>query len=266
MDETQILHAGRAVLESVADRLAALLETLPSASTPVSARWTVRDAAAHLICSASLYAELAVGAGAPYPQFSPSAVGEANAARIADIADTDPRTLAKGLTTAVAEFLDATAARRGDTTVCWHGDITLTLAELTGLLVGEQLVHGYDIAAATGIPWSISVDDAALAFVGYRAVLLRTVDPDGARGHTATYRVDLGVAGRLTVRFTDGVVALVPAYRGPVDCEITADPVAMLLVATGRLPQAGAITLGLLWAGGPRPELALGYGRLFRTF
>ncbi len=121
--------------------------------------------------------------------------------------------------------------------MCWHGGITLTLAELTGLLVGEQLMHGYDIAAATGIPWSISVDDAALAFVGYRAVLLRTVDPDGAHGHTATYRVDLGVAGRLTVRFTDGVVALVPAYRGPVDCEITADPVAMLLVATGRLPR-----------------------------
>jgi hypothetical protein len=50
---------------------------------------------------------------------------------------------------------------------------------------------------------------------------------------------------------------------GPVDCTITADPVAFLLVGSGRLSQWDAIALGLLEAGGDRPELALGFTDLF---
>lgn len=86
-----------------------------------------------------------------------------------------------------------------------------------------------------------SVAKANAAFVGHSAVLLRTVDPGGACGHTATYRVDLGLAGRFTVRFADGDVC--PRARTP---------------RAGRLRNHGR----------PRRDaaLALGYGRLFRTF
>jgi hypothetical protein len=54
-----------------------------------------------------------------------------------------------------------------------------------------------------------------------------------------------------------------PAGSSPVDCTISADPVAYLLVASGRLTPTAAIALGLLSAGGPRPELAGDFGRLF---
>jgi hypothetical protein len=40
----------------------------------------------------------------------------------------------------------------------------------------------------------------------------------------------------------------------------------MLLVSSGRLSQWAAIALGLLRAGGRRPDLALGFGRLIYMF
>jgi hypothetical protein len=45
---------------------------------------------------------------------------------------------------------------------------------------------------------------------------------------------------------------------------ISADPVAFLLVMSGRLGQWAAIALGLMSASGDRPELALGMTGLFR--
>jgi len=59
------------------------------------------------------------------------------------------------------------------------------------------------------------------------------------------------------------VFHLDPADTGPVDCTIAADPVAFLLVVTGRLPAAAAIALGLWRLAGHRPELALGFTDLF---
>ena len=141
MDDTQILHAGRTTVEALADRLTSVLEALPTASAPVSPKWSVRDAAAHLLGVARLYAELATGVGSPYPEFTPDVLSEENAARLAGIADTDPRALARGITAAVDQFLDATTGRLGEAPVRWHADIPLRLAQHTGILVGEYLLR-----------------------------------------------------------------------------------------------------------------------------
>jgi len=49
-----------------------------------------------------------------------------------------------------------------------------------------------------------------------------------------------------------------PAGAVRPDCRVTTNPVALLLVVTGRLPAAASIALGLLRLAGHRPELALG--------
>ena len=46
-------------------------------------------------------------------------------------------------------------------------------------------------------------------------------------------------------------------------CTIRADPVAFLLVSSGRVSQWVAIALGLLQVGGDRPDLALRFNDLF---
>ncbi|MGH9035636.1 MAG: maleylpyruvate isomerase family mycothiol-dependent enzyme, partial [Acidimicrobiia bacterium] len=64
-------------------------------------------------------------------------------------------------------------------------------------------------------------------------------------------------------RFIDGLYRVEPADSGPVDGTISADPVAFLLVGSGRLNPVAAVALGLLSTGGEHPELALGFNQLF---
>jgi len=265
MDDTEILHAARGTVEQLGDRLADLLAGRPGVAEPVGPAWTVREATAHLIGITGLYTELAAGATSPIPALTPIAVAEYNAARLADMTESDPRALAKALAAAVAGFMDATGGRPAGTTVRWHGGIRLDLARLTGILVAEFVLHGFDITAAVEVPWPVSPEHAALALFGRGAVLDRVVDPVAGRGHTATYVVDLGAAGRLGVRFADGALTVGEPDEAP-DCEITVDPVTMLLVTSGRLSPWTAVALGLLRGGGRRPDLAPGFSRLLHIF
>lgn len=265
MSVTEILPRACAAVESLAERLAAVLCDLPSAAAPVSAAWTGRDAAAHLVSVGTLYAGLACGVSSPIQELTSAAVREFNAIRLADIAETEPGELAKGVAAAAAEFVHAVSGRPGTAPVRWHGGIPLQLAQLAGVLVGEFVLHGYDIAVAVDAAWPISPDHVALASSPARALLPFLVDPAASRGHTATYRVDLGPSGRSSVRFLDGVVSGA-GDEVPVDCEISADPVAFFLLRRGRLDRAAAIALGLLRYGGARPDLGAGYLRLFRSF
>ncbi|HEY7814632.1 MAG TPA: maleylpyruvate isomerase N-terminal domain-containing protein [Nakamurella sp.] len=265
MDTTEILHGARMTVEGLADRLAEILAAQADAAGKVSSEWTVRDAAAHLVGTTGLYAELVSGGASPIPELTPSAVAEYNAARLADIGETDSRLLSKALTVSVGQFLDATSGRPADTPINWHGGIRIDLAQLTGILVAEYVLHGYDIAAATGIAWPILPEHAALGLFGRGAVFPSVADPTTSRGHTAAYLLDLGVAGRLTVRFADGVLT-VGTGDEPADCEIATDPVTMLMVSSGRLSPYMAIALGSYRAGGRRPHLAPGFTRLIYTF
>lgn len=51
---------------------------------------------------------------------------------------------------AVDGFLGGTADRSGEQAVSWHGGTTLDLAEVTGMMLGEFVLHGFDIATALG--------------------------------------------------------------------------------------------------------------------
>lgn len=98
---------------------------------------------------------------------------------------------------------------------------------------------------------------------GYAPCYEPNVNPETTRGLNVAYALDLRGVARVVVRFVDGRYSLDPADGGPVDCVISADPVAWLLVGSGRLDQWAAIALGLIEAGGERPELAAGFGDLF---
>ena len=89
------------------------------------------------------------------------------------------------------------------------------------------------------------------------------LNPTTTHGLTAAYGVELRRGSSFAVRFVDGRYGLEPSGSAPVDCTISADPVAYLLVAAGRMSQWEAIALGLIAAEGPKPELALGFVDLF---
>ena len=95
MDTTEILHGARATVEGLADQLAEILVAKADATSNVSSEWTVRDATAHLVGTTGLYAELVSGGESPILELTPAAVAEYNAARLADIGETEPGMLAK---------------------------------------------------------------------------------------------------------------------------------------------------------------------------
>ncbi len=266
MDTIDLLDPTRNTLSGVAGNLADLLRSLPSTDVPIpGAEWTVREAGAHLIFMADVYTEIAAGTPGPIDDFSVDTVARRNAERNADNPETDPGKLADLVQQSVNRFVAGTAGRSGAELVRYveFSSQDVGLAQLAGILLGEFVVHGFDLAAAVGVPWPIPADVALLVLAGYAPVFGLVTNPATTPGHTTAYGVSLRGGPGFIARFIDGVYSLEPSGSAPVDCEIDVEPVAFLLVATGRLSPWHAIALGLLGAGGEHPERALTFLTLF---
>jgi uncharacterized protein (TIGR03083 family) len=270
MQTTTILAEAGLALETVAGRIADLLSSLSDARAPISgSEWTVREAAAHLANYSAIYSEIANGA--PSPIQGPAGDGALfrdtlrvnSAQRLADFPETDPAKLARLVLDAAGRLIDTTSGRPDDQPVSFHCGFPLTVAGLVCTSLSEHLVHGYDMAIAVGAPLPIDRTHAGLGLYGLAPLFALCVNPETTKDLNVAYEVDLRGMGRSVIRFVDGKYRLEPADSGPVDCVISADPVAYLLVGTRRLTQWSAIALGLLSASGPSSELALRFGDLF---
>jgi hypothetical protein len=151
--------------------------------------------------------------------------------------------------------LEQTAGRDGDDELMWHGQ-RVALANMLGIGLAEYLLHGRDIAKALKRPWTIRADDARLTLAAALPLLPLLVNPATTAGVRARY--DLRVRGgtRLAVTINDGALA-VSADGQPADCHVSADPVALLLVAYGRRSQWVPILTGRLFAWGRKPWLGV---------
>jgi len=270
MQTATILAEAGLALDTVAGRVADLLSSLPDARAAIpGSEWTVREAAAHLAGYSAIYAEIANGA--PSPIQAPPDDGAMfrevlrvnSAQRLVDLPETDPVRLAQLVVDAAGRLIDTTSGRPDEQPVSFHCGFPLTVAGLVCTSLSEHLLHGYDIASAARVPWPIDPAHAALALHGLAPLFALCVDPQTTRGLTVAYEVELRGVGRSVIRFVDGEYRLESADLGPVDCVISADPIAYLLVGAGRLSRWSAISLGLLSASGSRPELALRFGDLF---
>ena len=265
MDSTEQLGRTRDALACATERVAPLIASIPDplALAPDSP-WTVRDFAAHLVVCGSVFTDMAQGVPSPIQSREPAYFNAEVARRNADIAETDPRKLSRLFGDGMEGFLDAAGDSPGDAPVVFHCGDPLTLAGISGVLLGEVVLHGYDIATAIGRPWPPDLTATQLVLAAYAPALGFIVDPEASRGHSAGYRIELRGLGEMTVRFTDGVFGLEEAGAAPVDATICADPVAFLMVVAGRLSRYQAFALGQLSVGGDHPGLAIGFWDLFR--
>lgn len=265
MDTNMILSQARVALEATGGRTAAMLRALPDLESPLlnCSSWTVRDAAVHLVNYAGIFTDIAQGVPSPVLDVTREKLAAENDRRIADIPQTKPAVLADLLVESVDGFLEATAAVHGDQPVAFHAGINFDVAALASIALAEQTLHGYDIAQAIGAPWAIEPDCADLVLYGYGFCYGHMVNPKTTQGLTAAFGIEIRGGAAFTVRFTDGVFSVEPAGSTPIDCTISADPAAFLLVGSGRLAQWPAIAMRLLSLGGPKPELALRFIDLF---
>jgi uncharacterized protein (TIGR03083 family) len=263
MEPGEILAAARGGFTVTAERYARLVENLADTSIPIpDSEWTVRDAAIHLAGANHRVAALANG--------EPSTVATADkqflAARarklIAENPETDGKKLADQIRDGVGPLMTVIARVPAEQPIAYHAGLRPNLAELMSIYLGEYLVHGYDIATAVGAPWPIDPGYAALALRGYRASYPAIFNPAAATELEATYQLDTAGTNPFFVRIAGGVYEE-PATPGSIDCVISADPVAALLVMSGRLSQWAAIALGRLTFSGDRPEIGPRFTDLF---
>ncbi|MGZ8743020.1 MAG: maleylpyruvate isomerase N-terminal domain-containing protein [Nocardioides sp.] len=255
-------------LRDAAERYAALLGRVPDAHAAVpGSEWTVHQVATHVLAALSDYTDSFTGVR-PLLETDPSAgptnaqIRGANAQRMQDIAADDLRSLGDGALAAVQRFLDGTEGRSGDEPYDWYGKAESTLGAMTGLLVGELLLHGRDIAVGLGEPWPIGHPEALSALAGAFALLPAYVDTEAARGVRTAYEINLRGGPTMYVTFDDAAATVGDSPVRRVDCRVNADPVAMLLVSYGRTSAVCAALSGRIVAWSRRPWTALAFPKL----
>lgn len=263
----------RMALLSAARRTAELVGSLPDADLPVDGlEWTVGEVGAHLAISLLSFVDAAQGRFnrvAPYipdvENLSDRLSGFTAATLLAQ-PERDPKTLAHLIRERVETFLALTADRSADESLCtpWYGaGVSLDLATATCLLLGEQLVHGYDLAKTVGRHWPIEPADACLVLRAGTSMLPLAVNPATARELQASFEVRIRRGPRFLIDVHNGTAEVQPFGSHPVDCRISAEPVAFVLIMYGRISRWRAIIRGKLLAWGRKPWLALKLDSIF---
>ncbi|WP_171169543.1 maleylpyruvate isomerase N-terminal domain-containing protein [Streptomyces sp. I05A-00742] len=268
----------RAALSAVVKRLVRLLRGVPDleagSGVPV---WTVGDVGTHLAAVYLAYGSASGGESMEWDGVLPPGDGPlkervavVNAASIDLFGRGERARLGDVLTERAESFLRLTDGLAPDTPVAapWLGpQLTLPLAAATGMVLGESLVHGLDIARGAGLPWPIGPDEARLV-IGQSMPVMMPLALDTAKARGVGIAFDLAVKGgpRLAVVIDNGTATVTrDAPPRLYDCRITATPAAFLLVSFRRTPIWKAIARGGLRAGGRRPWLAGRLGELIAT-
>ena len=241
-------------LRAAAGRVAALLDGADGSRRIPGSEWTVAEAASHLVVGTRQYLDMV--RGVPSPVKDMSEVPGLNAELLADNPERDLAVLRTEMLAAVDELI--AAASQSTTPVTWHGGVHYEVDNHLALVLGEYVVHGYDIAQALGKPWPIDPADARRVLIGAIPALPLAVDADAARGLTGVIEIRIRGGETRTVAWENGSVSVESGPGTPkADCIVSVDPVAFLLSSYGRGSKWKPILTGKVVAYGRKPLLAL---------
>ncbi|MDG4793953.1 maleylpyruvate isomerase family mycothiol-dependent enzyme [Micromonospora sp. WMMD1082] len=248
-------------------------------ATMCTAHWSVADTLAHVASLAWYYVGLVDREHPPLPvpgfddylrEVTVDTVADMNDVLLTHLAERRPEPLLDRLCADVDRVLAACAGRAPDETVRWVGDARVPLAGLYAHLVNELLIHGYDVARATGRPWSLPGREAALYLELFMVGVVRhgygrLVD-GGAPPSERRIVVEFRSAYTEPVRFQllRGRVSFPDPSVRP-DVRIDYDPGTLNLVMFGRVSKVRAVLTGGMRVGGRRPWLLPAFLRKFRN-
>jgi hypothetical protein len=132
----------------------------------------------------------------------------------------------------------------------FHGGERVRADVALGLLLGELVVHGWDVARALRRPWPIDPADVAMIFEALGPVLPGWVRPERIRGVTARFEIRLRGQDSHVWEFRDGRLHVDPVSHGRMDVCISAEPARFLLACYRREPQWKYIATGQILAWG----------------
>lgn len=259
----------RLALADAAKRTAELIGLVDDMDLPVpGSEWSVGGTASHLIFVLRAFTDSADGDDKTWQQVEGTIATTTGAAeRVAAInrllipaePSRSPAAAGVAITEGVEAFLASTIALSPHHVVPtpWYGtNESLTVAEATCLLLGEQAIHGYDIAKAARRKWPITRTDACLILEAVHAMMPKMADPDALKSVSATYRLHLGGTSGFIVQCTNGAIHVEPPVSKRIDCHVAADPVAFVLLGYGRVSQWQVIARAKMITWGRKPWLA----------
>lgn len=229
--------------------------------------WTLADTAAHVLLAVRYDLGTLTGKRPTYEIEDGDVWASGtkhNAALLRAEPERDPARLADGIDAVVDEFIKETRRRNPHDPAPVAGCNAMTVANLVGIILGEMIVHAYDIAGTIGRKVNIDPGAARLAVYATTPMLPLAVNKQTTR--SLDVRVEMRIRGgrSFVIHLENGTArSETPGPRA--DVYISADPVACLLVGYGRRGPWSQALRGRMLAWGRRPAIALKLPTFFRN-
>jgi len=257
-----------ALREAVA-RSADLWRSIDTPDTPAPGLvWTAAETAAHVVGDLRDYTQALTRHTNGYmthanpPTESPSRLSaKVNARHLDEIPERNLHRLADMLETAADTYMAAAASADPCAEIATPNGLVIGPPTMAALLLGEQVIHGLDIARAANLPWPISTSDASLIIPGVLAVAPQYLRRNRAADAHVSFELRIRGVACYRMAVNDGT-AVVTAAGQRADCVINADPVAFLLLGYGRISQWAPVLRGQLRPGGRKPWRASRFATL----
>jgi hypothetical protein len=180
-------------------------------------------------------------------------VDSSNAKGLADSPERDPGRLADRLVVGERALVQHARAVGDDPPAHPFEGVEVPMSTVLGIELGELLVHGFDIARAAGLPWTIDRRDALLTLRAYLPLFPFTLDPVRAVGVHLDLEMRIRGMAPIVVHVADGTLTVASPAGGRVHAHLWADPVAYLLLMWARVPVWRPLLSGQLLIWGRQP-------------
>jgi hypothetical protein len=227
--------------------------------------WSAGEVAAHLVADLREHtARLAGGGMVVRDGANPTVRGaEANRRQLAADPERRPAVLAAAVEAAAADFAAAIVSVPAYEPIETANAVPMDPPTLAAILLGEQLVHGLDLARSANRPWPIARADALLVLPALMTLAPAYLDAARAANLRAVYELRFDpTIPRYHLTVANGTATTTVAHLTRPDCILTVDPVSFLLLGYGRTGHLAPILRGKLRAGGRKPWLASTFARL----
>jgi uncharacterized damage-inducible protein DinB len=248
-------------VEKTALRLSLLLRAATKPHKNALGVWSVAETANHLSHCYPAFADVFRGT------FSADIddIDERNIEVVAQDPERDLDALAHRIEAGAGEYTEVAASFDEHELLAFFTGMKVPAAAVTAILLGEALVHGYDIARAESLPWAIEPAHALLTMQGLIPVMGHFVDAEAAAGLNAAFEIRLRGGPRTYWYFDDGRLTVEESQVRPVDCRLSAEPVTFMLMSYNRIGPTVPVLSGKVAVWGRRPWLATRLGGLFKT-
>jgi hypothetical protein len=262
--------AARAAVAESAARVTGLIRSAGRTGAPAVGQWDLTDVAVHMSHGIDVVLATARGGGSVLGDIS----GLSSMTRSLVVGETtrDLAQVADRIDASVAELLAFTGVGTDlhELRPWLVSGVELPVSALVCHALNELTVHGRDIARAEGRAWPVNGAHCAMVLDGFLFPVLgglggSMLDHEAADEVRARIAIHVRGGRGAVMDIRDGNLSVESLPGGRVDCHLSVDPTAFLLLAWGRIGQWPAIARGKLLAWGRKPWVGIKLKSWVRT-